>query len=312
MSTRTSKVKSENGRSDVEEGNYHMDTDTSITTQSDEQERSSAPPERALRRSAALRALPGIVLHVFQIKVQGKLEPYEDAYVGLNDALMASKDPAPSSKKQLKTLPSYWVHVDADERDRIELNEWIDRLQLGTFISEQIKKPAEEWLSHVVSTRSKALIMIRILPLMSKDCDFVSNQVEYLAAVKTKSLLLTYTTTQSGGRNNLSKESIGYLCQDECLQNGSSNAALISWLEFHILRTRKALTSIRKKALKLVKEMDLEPANVQLDEILDIRDNLLVVLAVSEEQSQCLAMIKDMDKDTDHHVGFLSSKILYE
>ena len=312
MSTRTSKVKSENGRSDVEEGNYHMDTDTSITTQSDEQERSSAPPERALRRSAALRALPGIVLHVFQIKVQGKLEPYEDAYVGLNDALMASKDPAPSSKKQLKTLPSYWVHVDADERDRIELNEWIDRLQLGTFISEQIKKPAEEWLSHVVSTRSKALIMIRILPLMSKDCDFVSNQVEYLAAVKTKNLLLTYTTTQSGGRNNLSKESIGYLCQDECLQNGSSSAALISWLEFHILRTRKALTSIRKKALKLVKEMDLEPANVQLDEILDIRDNLLVVLAVSEEQSQCLAMIKDMDKDTDHHVGFLSSKILYE
>ena len=58
MSTRTSEVKSENGRSDVEEGNYHMDTDTSITTQSDEQERSSVPPERALRRSAALRALP--------------------------------------------------------------------------------------------------------------------------------------------------------------------------------------------------------------------------------------------------------------
>lgn len=159
-----------------------------------------------------------------------------------------------------------------------------------------------EWVSHVVSTRSKALIMIRILPLIREEegsnFSFISSQVDYLAAVKTKHMLMTYTTTQSGGRRSLNKASIAYMTQDECLQDGSSSAALISWLEFHIFRTRKALSKIRRNSVSLVKKLDEDPSDVQLEDILQMRDKLLVVLAVAEEQSQCVSMIKEMDKDT--------------
>lgn len=297
---------------DVEEGLDFTDgsiTTTTSTVPSEEQAlarqiRSTTPPERALHRTAALRALPGVVLHVHQISPDGKVEMYDKPYAGLEKALLASQETAnttssKTSKKQRVKLPSYWVHVDADERDRIELNEWIDRLNFGSFLSDQIKRPAEHWLSHVVSTRSKALIMIRILPLMDQDGDFIANRVEYLAAVATRRMLLTYTTTESGGRNNLSRDSMKYMTQEELLNDGSSSAALLAWLEFHVLRTRKALDTLRKKALMLVKQMDDAPKSVDLDDVRDISDNLLVVLAVAEEQAQSLAMIKDMDKDTD-------------
>jgi Mg2+ and Co2+ transporter CorA len=195
--------------------------------------------------------------------------------------------------------------VDADEGDRAELNEWIDQLDLGNFISGQIKRPADEWLSHVASTRSKALLMIRILPDMDKNGRFIAHQVEYLAVVMKNRLLLTYTTSESGRGINLSvsHESMEYMTQEELLFEGSSSAALIAWLEFHVLRTRKALTTLRKDALILAKEMDIHPRNVQLKDITDIGDNLLVVLSVAEEQAQCLAMIKNMDVDT-HSVDF--------
>lgn len=291
-------------------------------------------PERKLRRVAATRELPGLVLHVFQIENDGKVVPIEDSYAGLNEALAwnhtsestySTTSSAPSSKKdQVDNMPSYWVNIDADERDRVELNEWIEELNLGGFITDQITKPAEgtrkmssgvsafldvsmgffslvsflEWISHVVSTRSKALIMIRILPVILEDGSFGSHQVEFLAAVTTKEMLLTYTT-QNGSRRSLNKASIDYMTQDECLQGGSSSAALIAWLEFHVFRTQQALTQIRKNSVTLVKRLDKDPSSVQLEEILQLRDKLLIVLAVAEEQSQCLAMVKAMDKDTE-------------
>ncbi len=107
------------------------------TTQS-----SPAAPARTLHRVSATRALPGLVLHAFQIKKEGKVVPYDDAYVGLNEALAADNDVA-GSLKSIEDTQTYWVDVDADERDRTELNEWIERLNLGNFISDQIKKPVE-------------------------------------------------------------------------------------------------------------------------------------------------------------------------
>jgi len=256
-------------------------------------ESSKRPPVRSLRRAPATRALPGLVLHVFQIQQGGKVVPFEDAYAGLNEALDAENIP------DVPESPKYWVDVDADERDRIELHEWIDTLNLGSFISDQIKKPVEEWVSHVVSTRSKTLIIIRILAATSDDGKYVSNRVEYLAAVTTKHMLLTYTTAQKGGGMSLDKQSIRHMTQEECLLDGSTSAGLISWLEFHIFRTRRIITTIRKYSASLVKRLDENPSMVHLDEILQLRNKLLIVLAVAEEQAQCLSMIKKIDEDTD-------------
>lgn len=276
-------------------------------------------PHRGIHRSIGTHALPCLVVHVFHIDKEAKVEPFEDHHAGLLEALSAEKNdidtpvgiPTDSNKegkhreknggkdKDISLQRSYWVDIDADERDRPEVNEWIQKLNFGSLITDTITKPAEEWVSHVVSTRSKALIMIRIVPLVRDDGSFVSENIEYLAAVKTKHMVLTYTTTLSGGRGSLNKASIKYMTMEDALHDGSSNAALVAWLEFHIFRTRKILTHIRRDSLQIAKRQDQDPNSVRLEEITILRHRLLVVLSVAEEQSQCLFMIQRMDEDTD-------------
>ena len=147
----TKKESFETGITDPEEGTITF-TDASSLAPSSEDHVSLVPiahapaPERKLRRSAATRALPGLVLHTFQIDKDGKVEPFENAYAGLEEAL-SIEVLAPSNdnnhKKKITHTPAYWVDIDADERDRLELNEWIERLNLGVFVTDQITKPVE-------------------------------------------------------------------------------------------------------------------------------------------------------------------------
>lgn len=131
--------------SDLEEGAF---TDASSNASpSEEGVRKETRPERILRRSAATRALPGLVLHVFHIDAEGQLEPYEDAYKGLDKALTIESNSSGSTAsikdKKSGHQSSYWVDIDADERDRQEVNEWIEKLNFGSLITDTITKPTE-------------------------------------------------------------------------------------------------------------------------------------------------------------------------
>lgn len=87
----------------------------------------AGPPKRTLTRSKSLRRLPGISLHVFLIGPDPKIRPTgSDGFTEASDRLV--------NDTQTKGQAEYWVHVDADERDRAELNAWIDELHLGSFI----------------------------------------------------------------------------------------------------------------------------------------------------------------------------------
>jgi hypothetical protein len=132
---------------DLESGSMESTTTcTNTTTPCSEdanQENSGAPkvlaqktPERKLLRSISTRALPGLVLHVFQIEADGALQACKDPYTSLADALVAGR---PENEKNGE---NYWVDVDADERDRDELSEWIQELQLGSFVTDLLTRPA--------------------------------------------------------------------------------------------------------------------------------------------------------------------------
>ena len=102
------------------------------------------PPLRSLPRGAPSRELPGLVLHVFKIQEQGKVTKCNNVFEGLKEALDANASSSFYDENQNeKNGPVYWVDVDADERDRSELYEWIDKLHLGNFIADQIKRPLE-------------------------------------------------------------------------------------------------------------------------------------------------------------------------
>ena len=252
---------------------------------------SDMTPQRSLPRNKAVLNMSGLVLRAFEITDDAKIMPYKgEIHQNIANEL--------SSEDQVK---SYWVNVDADEGDRNEFNEWIDGLNLGNFMADQIKRPTEDWMSHVVSTPTKALAVIRILPAMDKHGRYMANHVEYLAAILKNKALLTYTTSQSGRASALdvSRESMKFMAQEDILHFGSSSAALLLWLEFHVLRTRRSVISLRKKATQLAMELDVDPKEVSLKDILDVGDNVMVVLSVAEEQAQSLAMVKNLDADPE-------------
>lgn len=120
-------------------------------------------PHRGIHRSIGTHALPCLVVHVFHIDKEAKVEPFEDHHAGLLEALSAEKNdidtpvgiPTDSNKegkhreknggkdKDISLQRSYWVDIDADERDRPEVNEWIQKLNFGSLITDTITKPAE-------------------------------------------------------------------------------------------------------------------------------------------------------------------------
>lgn len=251
---------------------------------------SDSDPELALD----LQQSPGVDLQVFHILASGKVVPCDDVDAALVDV---------RSSEQTNQA-SYWIHVDADERHREEWNEWIDRLNLGCYISGQIKRPAHEWLSNVMCTRLKALVMFRILPSSetSEKIEFDKDRYyRHLAAVVTTRMLLTFTTTSQRDIKSIhtTRASVRHMTQDEALHEGSSSAALLSVLEFHLRNTQDAITALRNKSLLMVKQMDLEPKKISLEDILNLRNSVLTILSVAEEQLHCLAMMKDMDKESD-------------
>lgn len=135
----------------------------------------NAPPIRSLQRGAPSRDLPGLVLHVFKIQDHGKVVKCDDVFAGLHEALAANASSSfyDENKEENMHGPVYWVDVDADERDRGELYEWIDKLNLGNMIADQIKKPLEgtnacSWSFN--NLPSSNLWMVRHVPRMGIQC----------------------------------------------------------------------------------------------------------------------------------------------
>jgi Mg2+ and Co2+ transporter CorA len=234
---------------------------------------------------------PAVDLKVFLILAGGEVVPYNG---DVNDGLANALSPPDDGSDQAL----YWVHVEADEHNREALDGWIDQLNLGTYISDQIKRPADEWMSNVMCTKSTALVMLRVLLLTDEHGTFELDEVEYLAAIVTTRMLLTYDVTNVTSAFTTSAL-IAHMTQHEALRDGSSSAALVSWLEFHVRNTKNAAIELRSDTVRMTKKMDLEPRTVNLIDILDLRGSVLFVDSVAEEQEHCLAMMKDMDTESD-------------
>jgi Mg2+ and Co2+ transporter CorA len=83
------------------------------------------------------------------------------------------------------------------------------------------------------------------------------------------------------------------------LHDGSSSAALLSWLEYHLLNTQNALTKLRQVSKFMSKRMDIYPESISISDILNLQHDILSVLSVTEEQTHCLDMLRDIDVQCD-------------
>lgn len=234
--------------------------------------------------AATLSLEQGMVIRGFRIDSnEATIEEYGDD--DDEDALIA----AAKSDTDIS-----WLDVDGSGDD----HEWIDKLGLGAFVSNELYKPFVQWHPHVLSTRKRVLLKLRTLPVEEISSYPVPH---YSAAVISQHLLLTWNTSNGGGTKKgptLSQQGIAYLTQEEdVLLAGSPSAALIAWIDFHLGRTLNAMMQLRSSSRELVQKMDDEPSSVPLLDIMEFKNILLGVLAVAEEQSQCMNMMKKIDKD---------------
>lgn len=187
----------------------------------------------------------------------------------------------------------FWIDIDADERDSEELRDWLDQLKLSPFLLSRLAEPPQTWNSQVLPFPDTILAVIRILPQ-----DIYADETPHLAALCIKNLLLTFTSVPRQETAGLYQNAVAYMHARERLQDPSSSGALFAWLLFHVERTSRAARELRQCTTLMDEAMDQDINSVHIDEIIEAKDQLLRVLSVAEEQTECLEALARAEADT--------------
>ena len=218
----------------------------------------------------------------------------------------------------------YWIDIEnphnAENGGGDGLRAWLQELQsLPNFVIDVLSEPPEMWASQVIPLPKAILAIIRILPKVSE-----SDEMAHVAALGLRNMLITFTTASSsstsccGGAGAAghhyshpqysssftttnskgdptatgSLYSLELLQMKERLPAPNSSGALLAWLRFHLDRTSRSTRELRNSVLAMDEAMDRDMASVELEEIISVKDQLLRLLAVAEEQTECLESLE--------------------
>ena len=231
-------------------------------------------------KAQKLLALPGMYMMAHTINYDGKLHVCE-----VDEAL----------KGRLADGAAYWIDIHTDDSDTDELRAWLKKLQLSPFLTARLAEPSHTWTSQMLALKSASLIVIRILP---EDEQSHTAYPWYLAALSTTGLFLTFTSCPvSTSSRKLSAEALHSMKVRGF--RGFTNGALCRWLQFHIGRTAEAVRKIRQRVLEMEEKMDRHPSDVGIQELVDLKDELLRALSVAEEQTECIQSLSEAEEETD-------------
>ena len=126
--------------------------------------------------------------------------------------------------------------------------------------------------------------------------------MRYAVALCLKGLLLTVTMCAENAKavaavQVMSRKTMDYMTTME-LPQPSTTGALSMWMMCHVNRVAQVLNTLRKRVFDLNEMMEKSVASVDLAEISDVKDELLRVLAVAEEQSNCVQSIANGESIT--------------
>lgn len=243
------------------------------TMQRDEESATTSPNIEKIRPTLARSDFPNkqaLQVSAYSIPKEGILQECE-----LEDAV------APPSDGE-----SYWIDADVthDGQDPVHLRQKIiDKLSLSPFLKRhlsvsQMQRPQVLALSHAT------LLVVRIFPANEK-----SSEIFHAAALCLKGLLLTITAgTEGYHRRRLLKDDTMRRMTERELPEPSATGALTLWLSFHLDKVAIAANRLRTRIFAAHEKMDRNVVSVSLAEIIDLKDSLLHILSVAEEQNECM------------------------
>jgi Mg2+ and Co2+ transporter CorA len=177
----------------------------------------------------------------------------------------------------------YWIDIDADPHHASELRQWLHNLNLPAFVIDVLAESPEMWASQVIPLQRAGLAFIRILPENP-----ASDGMAHVAALHLRNMLITFTSCPRSETGGLYSPALTQLQQAERLPAATSSGALLAWLRFHLERTSRSTRELRHAVLAMDESMDRDITRVHLNEIIEVKDQLLRLLSVAEEQTECL------------------------
>jgi len=216
----------------------------------------------------SIRLLPGMKVRAQLIK---------------SDATLETSLPKEALAKGRIGKANYWIDVDADERDSHELANWLKQLKLSPFLTSRLAEPPDSWASQVIAFPKTTLAIVRILPQQE-----ASDDIAHLAALLVGGLILTFTSCKRSETGNFYVNTLAFMKAREKLPDASISGVLLAWLLFHINRTSTSVRELRFHVLRMDESMDRNIESVEFMELINVKDQLLRLLSVAEEQMECL------------------------
>lgn len=192
---------------------------------------------------------------------------------------------------------AYWIDIDADERDEDELRTWLQQFRLIPFLQRRLSESSQMWASQVLVIDKAVLVIVRILPL-----EETSDDLAHMAALLLPNLILTFTSLPKDDINGLYAQALQRIRARGGLPEATATGALGEWLAFHLERTSRAARTLRTWTLDMDQQMDMHIESIAKQQVIDTKHQLLRVLAVAEEQLECLEALFQVES-TDLKLG---------
>lgn len=186
-----------------------------------------------------------------------------------------------STAVALPVKDCYWVDIETLPRSSEELYEFLKQLRLPKFFLGVLCEP-NNWTSEVVALKFVTLAMFQILPNNPE-----SDEITYVALLSMPRLLVTFSTCtvdELASFEGLYQLVSQYMRQKERISEPSNTGLLLSWLQFHVQRTNRAIRELRVKTLQMDQSLDRDFANFDFEELVEVKNCLLRVVSVAEEQ----------------------------
>ena len=189
-----------------------------------------------------------------RVTAEGELEPCD-----VDQALAGS----------LEGSGTFWIRVAGYQV--AELDAWLEPLDLTPFARNRLLN--QGGITKVVPVAKGIILDLRVLPSAS------SAAARQIALLRLENLVV-----QLDPEPGLESPALDFGDPDFELVDPSSTGILLSVLLFESKRVSLEVRGLRSDVFALDERMDRDPAGVSQDEILEVKDRLLRLFAVAEEQ----------------------------
>lgn len=248
----------------------------SITKESPSDEESPSPPHRPKMERSADDFVP-LLVSAFSIHPDGTLHE-----ISLEQALTERKQHC-------------WIDATITGDNALDQvhEKILNSLTLSPFLRGHLAEANQLQTPQVLPLQQAALIVMRILSDDAKG-------IQHTAALCLKdNLLVTFTSTSTSRKQRLYQQTtVSSMCDRE-LPEASSSGCAAMWLSIHLGRTTRATHRLRRQIINLLEQLDQDIGSIDLPSIVEVKNNLMRVSAVAEEQNEGISSLIEGEQMTE-------------